>query len=171
VIRSDRRAMTILTSVTSLTAAALASLHPRSLRYRYVVTSFRTLVINSPRRYKHGGIRTLSSLSESTLSPSPYSGRGFHARVPVNMPRTAETAGFKFNHTMIRVKDPKKSLHFYTEVCARHTAPVEDRYSPAVLIYDTDKEHNRSSAWTFSQRPRRTGLPCTSLALITERLP
>ncbi|KAF9241797.1 hypothetical protein BU15DRAFT_44582 [Melanogaster broomeanus] len=32
------------------------------------------------------------------------------------MPRTAETASFKFNHTMIRIKDPKASLHFYTEV-------------------------------------------------------
>ncbi|KAF9010807.1 glyoxalase I [Cyathus striatus] len=32
------------------------------------------------------------------------------------MPRTAETAAFKFNHTMLRVKDPKASLQFYTEV-------------------------------------------------------
>ncbi|KAK7677522.1 hypothetical protein QCA50_019528 [Cerrena zonata] len=32
------------------------------------------------------------------------------------MPRTAETEGYKFNHTMIRVKDPKVSLKFYTEV-------------------------------------------------------
>ncbi|KAH9915028.1 Glyoxalase/Bleomycin resistance protein/Dihydroxybiphenyl dioxygenase [Epithele typhae] len=32
------------------------------------------------------------------------------------MPRTAETASFKFNHTMIRVKDPQASLKFYTEV-------------------------------------------------------
>ncbi|KAN0091406.1 Glyoxalase/Bleomycin resistance protein/Dihydroxybiphenyl dioxygenase [Tylopilus felleus] len=32
------------------------------------------------------------------------------------MPRTAETASFKFNHTMIRIKDPKASLRFYTEV-------------------------------------------------------
>jgi lactoylglutathione lyase len=32
------------------------------------------------------------------------------------MPRTAETAGFKFNHTMIRVRDPKKSIAFYTDV-------------------------------------------------------
>ncbi|KAI9571650.1 Glyoxalase/Bleomycin resistance protein/Dihydroxybiphenyl dioxygenase [Boletus coccyginus] len=29
------------------------------------------------------------------------------------MPRTAETASFKFNHTMIRIKDPKVSLPFY----------------------------------------------------------
>ncbi|KAF8644792.1 hypothetical protein AX16_008254 [Volvariella volvacea WC 439] len=32
------------------------------------------------------------------------------------MPRTAETASFKLNHTMIRVKDPQASLKFYTEV-------------------------------------------------------
>jgi lactoylglutathione lyase len=27
----------------------------------------------------------------------------------------AETAGYRFNHTMIRVKDPKASLKFYCE--------------------------------------------------------
>ncbi|KIP06135.1 hypothetical protein PHLGIDRAFT_128486 [Phlebiopsis gigantea 11061_1 CR5-6] len=32
------------------------------------------------------------------------------------MPRTAETLGYKFNHTMIRVKDPKVSLKFYCDV-------------------------------------------------------
>ncbi|CAE6462024.1 unnamed protein product [Rhizoctonia solani] len=32
------------------------------------------------------------------------------------MPRTAETASFKFNHTMIRVKDPQVSLKFYEDV-------------------------------------------------------
>ncbi|KAI8972178.1 glyoxalase I [Trametes punicea] len=32
------------------------------------------------------------------------------------MPRTPETASFKFNHTMLRVKDPQVSLKFYTEV-------------------------------------------------------
>ncbi|EAU90920.2 glyoxalase I [Coprinopsis cinerea okayama7 len=32
------------------------------------------------------------------------------------MPRSAETASFKFNHTMLRVKDPKVSLAFYQDV-------------------------------------------------------
>jgi len=32
------------------------------------------------------------------------------------MPRTTETASFKFNHTMIRVKDPKVSLAFYQDI-------------------------------------------------------
>ncbi|KAF8444910.1 Glyoxalase/Bleomycin resistance protein/Dihydroxybiphenyl dioxygenase [Boletus edulis BED1] len=31
------------------------------------------------------------------------------------MPRTAETASFKFNHTMIRIRDPKVSLPFYMD--------------------------------------------------------
>ncbi|KAI0338249.1 glyoxalase I [Trametopsis cervina] len=29
---------------------------------------------------------------------------------------SAETQGYRFNHTMIRVKDPKPSLNFYTEI-------------------------------------------------------
>ncbi|KAF6763386.1 glyoxalase I [Ephemerocybe angulata] len=32
------------------------------------------------------------------------------------MPRATETASFKFNHTMLRVKDPKVSLDFYQNV-------------------------------------------------------
>ncbi|KAJ3761590.1 Glyoxalase/Bleomycin resistance protein/Dihydroxybiphenyl dioxygenase [Lentinula raphanica] len=32
------------------------------------------------------------------------------------MPRTAETASFQFNHTMLRVRDPEVSLMFYTEI-------------------------------------------------------
>jgi len=32
------------------------------------------------------------------------------------MPYSEETAGYRFNHTMLRVKDPKVSIAFYTEV-------------------------------------------------------
>jgi hypothetical protein len=61
------------------------------------------------------------------LSTATYKSRGardaaarplpcaFHTYPPANMPQTAETASFKFNHTMLRVKDPKKSIAFYTE--------------------------------------------------------
>lgn len=35
--------------------------------------------------------------------------------MPLRFPTTAETKDYKFNHTMLRVKDPKASLHFYTE--------------------------------------------------------
>ncbi|KAI0301057.1 glyoxalase I [Multifurca ochricompacta] len=32
------------------------------------------------------------------------------------MPYSDETASYKFNHTMLRIKDPKISIPFYTEV-------------------------------------------------------
>ncbi|OBZ70538.1 Lactoylglutathione lyase [Grifola frondosa] len=32
------------------------------------------------------------------------------------MPQSVETAGFQFNHTMIRVKEPQRSIRFYTEI-------------------------------------------------------
>ncbi|KAF8629304.1 hypothetical protein AX15_003521 [Amanita polypyramis BW_CC] len=32
------------------------------------------------------------------------------------MARTAETASFKFNHTMLRIRDPQVSLKFYQDV-------------------------------------------------------
>lgn len=32
------------------------------------------------------------------------------------MPASAETASYRFNHTMLRVKDPEKSLKFYQDV-------------------------------------------------------
>ncbi|GBE80538.1 Glyoxalase/Bleomycin resistance protein/Dihydroxybiphenyl dioxygenase [Sparassis latifolia] len=38
------------------------------------------------------------------------------------MPRSAETASFRFNHTMLRVKDAQVSLKFYTEVLGMELA-------------------------------------------------
>ena len=52
----------------------------------------------------------------STLPLSTSNRQHLHTTAANSMPRTAETSSFKFNHTMIRVKDPKKSVQFYTEV-------------------------------------------------------
>ena len=42
------------------------------------------------------------------------------------MPRTTETASFKFNHTMLRVKDPKASLEFYQNVLGMELLSKKD---------------------------------------------
>jgi len=52
---------------------------------------------------------------DPTPAPSAITQAAFHLLTPA-MPRSAETASFKFNHTMIRVKDPKESIYFYTEI-------------------------------------------------------
>ncbi|KZV83706.1 glyoxalase I [Exidia glandulosa HHB12029] len=54
------------------------------------------------------------------------------------MPRSAETAKFAFHHTMIRVKDPKKSIDFYTNILGMdliHEAPNSD-FTLYFLGYD-----------------------------------
>lgn len=53
------------------------------------------------------------------------------------------TAGFVFNHTMLRVKDPAKSLDFYTRVLgfskiAEHHAP-DAKFSLYFLILDAEE--------------------------------
>ncbi|TBU24383.1 Glyoxalase/Bleomycin resistance protein/Dihydroxybiphenyl dioxygenase [Dichomitus squalens] len=54
------------------------------------------------------------------------------------MPRTAETASYKFNHTMIRVKDPQVSLKFYTEILGMDlvTKNEFDSFTLYFLAYD-----------------------------------
>ncbi|KAG8789092.1 Lactoylglutathione lyase [Serendipita sp. 411] len=54
------------------------------------------------------------------------------------MSRVAGTEGFGFNHTMIRVKDPKPSLEFYQNVLGMtliHTIPNSD-FTLYFLGYD-----------------------------------
>ncbi|KAF9263734.1 glyoxalase I [Marasmius fiardii PR-910] len=58
------------------------------------------------------------------------------------MPRTADTASFKFNHTMIRVKDPKVSLEFYTKILGMTllaARPMSD-FTLYFLAFDVDNK-------------------------------
>jgi len=62
---------------------------------------------------------TKKTTALKTLSPaltSVFPVRHFQTTALARMPRVAETESFAFNHTMLRVKDPKVSLKFYTEV-------------------------------------------------------
>ncbi|TRM70200.1 Glyoxalase/Bleomycin resistance protein/Dihydroxybiphenyl dioxygenase [Schizophyllum amplum] len=56
------------------------------------------------------------------------------------MPRTAETASFQFNHTMIRVKDPEASVKFYTEVLGMDLISKQPRddFTLYFLAFDHD---------------------------------
>ena len=74
-------------------------------------------------------------------------------------PDTA-TRGFVFNHTMMRVKDPKVSLDFYTRVMGmrllRKLDFPEMSFSLFFLARPEDGEApedvGQRTAWTFSQR-------------------
>ncbi|KAI6166025.1 Glyoxalase/Bleomycin resistance protein/Dihydroxybiphenyl dioxygenase [Pisolithus thermaeus] len=56
------------------------------------------------------------------------------------MPASTETASFKFNHTMLRIKDPNASLAFYTEVLGMtllHESNMGD-FTLYFLAYEDD---------------------------------
>lgn len=75
----------------------------------------------------------------------------------------AETLGFVFNHSMLRVKDPAVSLAFYTDVIGMRVLRKLDfpalKFSLYFLAHLADAEAaavpedvGERTAWTFSQR-------------------
>lgn len=73
---------------------------------------------------------------------------------------TAESQGFRLNHTMLRVKDPERSLAFYTRVFGmkvlRRLDFEEMQFSLYFLakVEDHDKvpeSDGERTVWTFSQ--------------------
>ncbi|WP_341937465.1 lactoylglutathione lyase [Marinimicrobium sp. C2-29] len=72
-----------------------------------------------------------------------------------------ETQGFRLNHTMLRVKDPERSLRFYSHVLGMRVLRRLDFEEMAFSLYflarpDEDEsipeEVSDRTQWTFSQR-------------------
>jgi len=83
-----------------------------------------------------------------------------HITASASMPRTTETASFKFNHTMIRVKDPKASLHFYTDVLGMDLFAEQkmDTFTLYFLGYDHDGISKRTPEEKLRARFGREGI-------------
>ena len=74
---------------------------------------------------------------------------------------SAETQGFRLNHCMLRVKDPQRSLAFYSRVFGMRLLRKLDFEEMSFSLYflgrlDEDEqipeEIGERTAWTFSQR-------------------
>ncbi|KAH8118978.1 glyoxalase I [Phellopilus nigrolimitatus] len=70
------------------------------------------------------------------------------------MARNAETASFKFNHTMLRVKDPNVSLKFYKEVLGMELLDKLERSS--FTLYFLAFDHSNGAEPLEAQKEKRT---------------
>jgi len=100
---------------------------------------------------------SLSNSNHSTTAQPDSS-----VKAPGVQPIAAQTSGFTFNHTMIRVKDPAKSLEFYTGVLGMTLLAIkkfpEMEFDLYFLAKLTDSERDNLPAgedlaiYTFRQR-------------------
>lgn len=74
---------------------------------------------------------------------------------------TAESQGFRLNHTMLRVKDPQKSLAFYSRVFGMSVVRRLDFEEMQFSLYflarleagdDVPEDEGERTVWTFSQK-------------------
>lgn len=74
---------------------------------------------------------------------------------------TAETEGFRLNHTMLRVKDPEKALAFYSRVFGMSVVRRLDFEEMQFSLYflarleeddAVPEEAGQRTVWTFSQK-------------------
>ncbi|SNY98163.1 lactoylglutathione lyase [Halomonas sp. hl-4] len=76
-------------------------------------------------------------------------------------PAPKQTQGFRLNHTMLRVKDPKQALSFYSRVFGMQVMRRLDFEEMQFSLYflanleggeDVPEETKARTAWTFSQK-------------------
>lgn len=74
---------------------------------------------------------------------------------------TAESQGFRLNHTMLRIKDPKKALAFYTRVFGMQVVRRLDFEEMQFSLYflaklepgdEVPEDDGQRTVWTFSQK-------------------
>ncbi|SEK78154.1 lactoylglutathione lyase [Halomonas daqiaonensis] len=74
---------------------------------------------------------------------------------------TADSEGFRLNHTMLRIKDPEKALTFYTRVFGMRVLRRLDFEEMQFSLYflarpeageDMPEDAGERTVWTFSQR-------------------
>ncbi|MDT8879341.1 lactoylglutathione lyase [Halomonas saccharevitans] len=74
---------------------------------------------------------------------------------------TAESHGFRFNHTMLRIKDPERALAFYTRVFGMRVLRRLDFEEMQFSLYflarseageQIPEASDERTAWTFDQR-------------------
>ncbi|MDZ7851724.1 MAG: lactoylglutathione lyase [Halomonas sp.] len=74
---------------------------------------------------------------------------------------TADSEGFRLNHTMLRIKDPEKALAFYTRVFGMRVLRRLDFEEMQFSLYflaqleageTVPEETGERTVWTFSQR-------------------
>ncbi|KAG8729935.1 Lactoylglutathione lyase [Ceratobasidium sp. 428] len=69
------------------------------------------------------------------------------------MARSVETSSFKFNHTMIRVKDPNASIKFYTEVLGMEL--ISKSENSDFTLYFLAYDHSEGKATTEEKAQAR----------------
>ncbi|SDL50740.1 lactoylglutathione lyase [Franzmannia pantelleriensis] len=74
---------------------------------------------------------------------------------------TAESQGFRLNHTMLRIKDPEKALAFYTRVFGMQVVRRLDFEEMQFSLYflakleagdEVPDDDGQRTVWTFSQK-------------------
>ncbi|PWY99838.1 glyoxalase I [Testicularia cyperi] len=134
----------LLSSRSFLPGMASARCGPlRCFSSTFLVPQGRSNLIPSSRVSLRPAVRPF--IMQLRFSPLFSSRFAFHSSAKSSLPPTPETASYRFNHTMIRVKDPKKSLDFYENVLGMDLIDTHkaDDFTLYFLAYQHQKVSQR----------------------------